>query len=493
MIDLNADFSRLAFWTHRASFGCLVLLTVLAPWCFGSWEMHWFWLSAGVLFLAALLAGLGNLFDSFGSGSEEVQFPAPRFRCEQRLVWLAASAAPFLVYMAWRMTRPSGPGSPAVAMPAQRCALLFTTAPLLVATLFLVLNRRRLRALAVVFYVNAVLLACNALWSYFTSGGNKILWVDSPFRYSRACSPFFCPNSFVDMMNFALFLALSTFVAKGVRLRTKALVAIGAVPIAGAWFFTMSRGGILSFAATMPLFILIGFRGYRPATRWAVGAVSVGLVAFGVWALFNVPNPIKTRFDGHEVTQALLHYRENGEEARKKVHDAFHYGFDRGLYIDAALRAWRSNPVWGIGPGQHSPRWPEFAASDDGDATATPPKFPKVLNNDYHSYEVHSDWVQLLEEFGVVGFALFLVAAVCWTGILLRARACGFSRRRAFVQPADRVFPLCALLCLFSMAVHSLGDFSLQIPAVTWAFATMLAFGLLSTLSERGEDPAPAE
>ena len=488
MIDLNADFSRFAFWMHRASFWCLLLLTVLAPWCFGSWEMHWFWLSAGVLFLAAFLAGIGNLFDSFSGGSDEVQFPAPRFRCEPRLVWLAVTAAPFLLYMVWRMTRPSGPGSPSVAMPAQRCALLFATAPLLVATLFLVLNRRRVRVLAGVFYANAVLLACNALWSYFTSGGNQILWVDSPFRYNRACSPFFCPNSFVDMMNFALFLALSTLVAKGVGVRVKALVALGLPPIVVAWFFTMSRGGILSFAATMPLFIVIGFRGYRALTRWAVGVLFLGLVAFGLWALFHVPNPIKTRFDGHAVTQAVLHYRENGENARKKVHDAFHYNFDRGLYIDAALRAWRSNPVWGIGPGQHSPRWPEFAASDDGDATATPPKLPRVLNDYYHSYEVHCDWVQLLEEFGIVGFALFLVAALCWTASLLRALSAGFSRRRSFVRPGDRVFPLCALLCLFSMAVHSLGDFSLQIPAVTWAFATMLALGLLSTLSERGEE-----
>lgn len=489
MIDLNADFSRLAFWTHRASFGCLLLLTVAAPWLFGSWEMHWFWLSAGVLFLAALLAGVGSLLDTFsGGGSEEVQFPAPRFRCEPRLVFLVVSVAPFFAYMLWRMARPSAPGSPSVAMPAQRCALLFAMVPLLVATLFLVLNRSRLRILATVFYVNATLLACNALWSYFMHGGNQILWVNSPFPYSRASSPFFCPNSFVDMMNFALFLALSTLVAKGVRPGVKVLAVVGMVPIAGAWFFTMSRGGILSFTATMPLFIVLGFRGYHALTRWLVGLVALAVVVLGVWALFHVPNPVKARFDGHAVTKALLHYRENGDEARAKLSEAFHHGFDRGLYIDAALRAWRSNPVWGIGPGQHSPRWPEFAASDDGDATVVPPVFPREFNDYYHSYEVHCDWVQLLEEFGIVGFALFLLAAFVWAGTLMRARAAGFSRHRPYVRPGDRIFPLCALLCLWSMVVHSLGDFSLQIPAVTWAFATLLALGLLSTLSERGED-----
>ena len=487
MFDPNTSFSRLAYLAHKASFAVLVIFTVLAPWCFGSWEMHWFWLSSGVLFLAALLAGAGTLLDACTHGTEEVQFPAPRFRAERRLAFLAATAAPFILYLIWRVGRPVAPDLPVVAMEAQRCALLFLTPCLLVATLFLVLNRRRLRILAGVFYVNCVFLALCALHSYFTSHGDQILWVASPFPYHRACSPFFCPNSFVDMMNFALFLALAILVSRGIGLRLKLLVALGLPPILAAWFFTLSRGGILSFAATLPVFIVIGFRGYRWYVRVLVGAVSLALVVGGLWALFNIPNPVLARCEKHAAIQAVLHYRENGEKARATLSEAFHYQFDRGMYIDAALRAWRSSPVIGIGPGQHSPRWPQFAASDDGDATADPPKFPRLTNHYYHSYEVHSDWVQLLEEFGIVGFVLFLVAALCCLGTLFVARAQSFSRHRHYLRPADRVFPLCAILCAVSLVFHSFGDFSLQIPAVTWAFATLLALGLLSSLSERGE------
>ena len=485
MFDPNTSFSRFAFHSHRASFVALIVFTVLAPWCFGSWEMHWFWLSAGILFLAAFLAGTGTLLDACAHATDEVQFPAPRFRAEKRLAYLAAVTAPFLVYLFWRSGRPVAPEYPIVAMEQQRCILLFVTPCLLLVTLFLVLNRTRLRILAGVFYGNSVLLAINATISYFTSHGDQILWVQSPFPYHRACSPFFCPNPFVDMMNFSLYLAMSLLVSRGIGRRTKVLVALGMPPVLVAWFFTLSRGGILSFAATMPVFIVLGFRGYRPLTRWLVGLVSFALVAGGLWALFNIPNPVLARCEKHAVIQAVLHYRENGEKSREILSDAFHYGFDRGLYIDAALRAWRSSPVIGIGPGQHSPRWPQFAASDDGDATADPPKFPRLTNHTYHSYEVHCDWVQLLEELGIVGFVLFLVAAIGWLGALFKARANGFSRHRPFVEPADRAFPLCAILCVASMAVHSLGDFALQIPAVTWAFATLLAFGFLSTLRER--------
>ncbi len=488
MFDLNTTFSRLAFYAHRASFAAVCLLTVTAPWCFGSWEMHWFWPNAGLLFLAAFLAGAGTLLDTCTHPTDEAQFPAPRFRSEKRLAYLASTAAPFLLYLLWRMGRPVSPEYPVVAMEARRCALLFLTPCLLIATLFLVLNRGRLRILAGVFYANSVLLAVNAAISYFTSGGDQILWVESPFPYHRACSPFFCPNSFVDMMNFALFLAMSVLVSRHVHLRTKLLYALGIPPLAVAWFFTLSRGGILSFAATLPVFILLGFRGYKALTRWLIGIVALALVAGGLWALFHIPNPVKARCDQHAVIQAVLHWRDNGEEAKKTLSDAFHYGFDRGLYIDAALRAWRSSPVLGIGPGQHSPRWPQFAASEDGDATTTPVTFPRLTNHEYHSYEVHSDWVQLLEEFGVVGLVLFLVAAFGWFGSLFHARSVGFSHHRSYLHAYDRVFPLCAILCAVSLVFHSFGDFSLQIPAVTWTFAMLLALGLLSTLSERGDD-----
>ncbi|MBO7223942.1 MAG: O-antigen ligase family protein, partial [Kiritimatiellae bacterium] len=131
----------------------------------------------------------------------------------------------------------------------------------------------------------------------------------------------------------------------------------------------------------------------------------------------------------------------------ERFHDTFWYGFDRGTYIGAALRAWESSPVLGIGPGQHSSRWGEFAATPDG--TRDPYKAPRLRNDGYHLYEVHSDWTQLLEEYGIVGVVLFIIPMVTIIGGLINAKrqalkdlkthSEGHSSRRRYVGENDSV------------------------------------------------------
>jgi O-antigen ligase len=129
-----------------------------------------------------------------------------------------------------------------------------------------------------------------------------------------------------------------------------------------------------------------------------------------------------------------------------------------------ALRAWReTDPRFGIGPGMHQHLWLHYAASPDGDRARG--IWPSRPNNGYHSYEVHSDWIQLLEEYGVVGFVLFLFAVGALTAFLRR----GF--RSGIVEPVA----FGGILCLVCMAFHSLGDFNLQMPATTWLLSAVVA------------------
>jgi len=144
----------------------------------------------------------------------------------------------------------------------------------------------------------------------------------------------------------------------------------------------------------------------------------------------------------------------------------------RGRMIPAAVRAWRTAPVFGIGPGMHQNLWAHFAATPDGDRERG--LWPEQLNNDFHSYEVHSDWVQLLEEYGVVGVILFLPPVVLVF----------FALRRG-LTPAVRercrdsiALPLGVLLACVAMAVHSVADFNLQIPSTTWLMGMLVALGL---------------
>ena len=192
-------------------------------------------------------------------------------------------------------------------------------------------------------------------------------------------------------------------------------------------------------------------------------------------------NPLMRRLSTHPLWRAWEESWSVGE-FRARLADAFWHQFDRGIYIASALRAWRSNPVWGIGPGQHSNRWAEFAATPDG---VVPQKEdwsdlrrPRQINDEFHLYEVHSDWTQLLEEFGIVGLALFLIPVVGVVAILV-------SRQRRVAEgdasALARSLPLGALLCVVMIALQSFGDFSLQTPAVVWTLSFVVSAAILES------------
>lgn len=219
------------------------------------------------------------------------------------------------------------------------------------------------------------------------------------------------------------------------------------------------------------------------ATRRVDQAEPLSLDADGTLR-YRVYNSFMNRLKGHPLWRVWE--RNSGAALREKAVDAFWHSFDRGQYIGAALRAWRSNPVWGIGPGQNTHRWPQFAATPDG-VRAEPGhpeklKWPRLLNSGYHLYEVHSDWVQLLEEYGIVGFVLFCIAfATVAVLLVLRQEEAAESAAGAL----DRGLPLGVLFAVGVLSVQCLFDFSMQIPCIVWLFGFLVPSALLASRHDR--------
>lgn len=155
----------------------------------------------------------------------------------------------------------------------------------------------------------------------------------------------------------------------------------------------------------------------------------------------------------------------------------------RGRMYGGALRAWSTSPIWGIGPGMHQNLWPHFAATQDGDREGG--VWPSMPNYDFHSYEVHSDWLQLLEEYGIIGFILFTGGVAIGFGCLFKGLCSETAlwRNTQWRGPGSDCFDimLAGLLAAVAMAFHSLGDFNLQIPANTWLLTTAVACGIGGT------------
>jgi O-antigen ligase len=90
------------------------------------------------------------------------------------------------------------------------------------------------------------------------------------------------------------------------------------------------------------------------------------------------------------------------------------------------------------------------------------------------SYKAHNDWLEIMFELG-------LPAAILWFSILgwlgIRCLA-GFFRRRR-----DHVYPMVGFSACILVGLHSLVDFSLQIPAVAVTFTMILGLGVANTWS----------
>lgn len=482
MADLENVLDRAGSALRTGGFWCMYLVIVLSPWWFGSWEMWWFWPMAVLLFLGAFLAGTGSLLGSaFTARLSCRNGNQPAYRMERRLAVLLLSVLPFLLYAVWRSTRPSAPDIPLVEMEAERSLLLMGTPVLLCLTLFLSANRRRINLLGWTLLANGALLACYAVANYFITRNIWVLWVKTPFYYAgRSCGPYFCPNHFVDHMNMGLALVLAFVFTRRATGLARGLVLLPGIPFAMAWFQTLSRGGVASFILALPFFLLIALRGQGWKKRLLASGGSILILSLAFWALFAVPNPLQERINSHYLTKIIRSELKKPEPDRDLIRKTFLYKFDRGTYIDAALRAWRSNPRIGVGPGQHAIRWPEFAPTPDGDRETG--RKPTLANHTFYLYEVHSDWTQLLEEYGTVGFGLFLLPLAVVMILLYRAQGDGL--RNPDSTAMEQTLPCAAMFAAVVFAIHSVGDFSLQVPAITWNFAALVCCGLLATLPE---------
>lgn len=538
---------------HRLSFICICGVAILGPWAFSAWEMWWFWPIALLLFAGVLFAGVGSIIEmiinsSYGDTAPEKGY----FIFGKRKLIMLASMLPFVLYAVLRFVFHSDLEHQFVYMDGERSLLLLTTPVILSITMLLVCTRKRLVWLCFAILINMLFIAIYSIINHYVTNDTLVLWFEVPksmWYGGRATGVFFCPNHLSAFMNFGIIFCVALLLTprkKGVALKEVLWLNILAAAILPfliwADVLTLSRGGMASlFVALVVGLSIFGFSNVKPLKR--LGIIS-GVIISAVLLLvliFSTENIIHERCKKHGFYRLMTEKSE--QSFGERLHETFWYGFDRGWYIGSALRAWESNPVWGIGPGQHSSRWGEFAATPDG--TREPFKAPKMRNDGYHLYEVHSDWTQLLEEYGIVGIVLFIIPMIIVMGGLinskrqalkdLRTHSESHSSRRKYISENETIeaphkqlseddsleengldedgvaeyhhhkrhrkhrkseygfatltnpveyklaaaLPFAALLMCIAMIFHSLGDFSFQIPAIVWTFAIFIASALM--------------
>ncbi|NLB68981.1 MAG: hypothetical protein GX804_04775 [Lentisphaerae bacterium] len=487
---------------HNLAFSCIFLTVILSPWCFGGWEMWWFWPLTTLIAAGCLFTGTAILFSHvFRNTPIKGDIPKKHFKTSMPIIVAFLSCIPFLLYALIRRQFDSAPGHPIVAMDAERSLLLFITPIAIAIVMFFSATRKKLQILTYALIVNSVIIAIYATINQFFQNGDYVLWVLSPWSYGgRAKAVFYCPNHLSAFFNIAIALCAAIVFTPRISRSKRIVASIFILVMLIPNFLTLSRGGLASLAAGLLLGLTtLGTRRRSLLVKATVPIIVAITVFASIIAVVKTDNPLMERVKNHGLYNIAVKNKDSSELA-EKLASGFWYSFDRGMYIQSALRAWKSNPVWGIGPGQHSSRWPEFAATeidrdgnpvvipDDGDYSTI--KFPKLTNANYHLYEVHSDWTQLLEEYGIAGFSLMLVTVLIFMGVLYTSQTRVLKEdfeKNDNPSGIERALPLAALLCSLILIIHSLGDFSLQMPAIPWTFASLITAAILTSSTTNRE------
>lgn len=280
--------------------------------------------------------------------------------------------------------------------------------------------------------------------------------------YGKRASGFFGnPNQLAGFIEVAMLLGLSIAWWGRWKLWARIVIGYGALMGVAGLLLSGSRGGYASALAGVFVFAALSFalkERKRRSNIWAIALVSAVLAVTVAGTAYVVVK----RSD-------LLNARVEGAAGDLPF---------RAELWNAALKQFTLNPAFGTGSATYLYYGRMFRG-------------PRVHSDPIYS---HNDYVQLLAEFGLVGFAGFLL----FLGTHLRAGWLSISElsrhlRNSRISGGSNSIALSigAMSCVAAYMVHSVVDFNLHIPAnailMGFVFGLLANSGSVPTSSKTGE------
>ncbi len=210
----------------------------------------------------------------------------------------------------------------------------------------------------------------------------------------------------------------------------KMLFRIGIAIIVIGIVLSRSRMGNVSFFVSLILagclWMILTKRISRKAIILLVSFIVIDLWVVGSWFGFD------------KVQERIQNTSTSTETRDEVVRDTF-------VYI-------QESPLMGSGGGSYYSVYPYY-------------KSPDV--NGYYNY-THNDYLQILSEYGVIGFSLIAILVLTTTVIALRTMA----KRR---NPVMQAVGFMCLMTILALLMHSLVDFNLQMMANSASAVIILA------------------
>jgi O-antigen ligase len=270
----------------------------------------------------------------------------------------------------------------------------------------------------------------------------KLYGVWKPYYSGQPYGPYVNHNHYAGLMEMLTPFLLVLAATRVTRGRRKTAVAVIAAVMAGTIFLCGSRGGMLAFALQAVLLVVL----LRPRQEnWKqhllLGAGLAAMIGILVW------------IGGNELTRRLASIQS---ETKQEL-----TGGVRLTIARDCLRMWREKPLFGWGLGTFPVVYPQF----------------RSFYTNFFVNEAHNDYLQLLTETGLAGFAIAI-----WFLVLTFRHA--WAKLDNWTESANGSLTVAALVGCVGILVHSFLDFNLQIPANAAMFYVLCAIAASNPLQE---------
>lgn len=311
--------------------------------------------------------------------------------------------------------------------------------------LTLQISRNRTHAITLLFCIG-IAVALNALYGLFVqvSGSKTILWYHISGGAGRLTGTFVNRNSFATYVGFAMVCTTGLLwhrlqsAVRGVTAPTERRRLLAAQ--------LLERNGALLLGWFVLAVALL-----LTQSRAGVGATAIALLVLVFAMGSRSMRPVKSRIIPILIMTVaiVLIFRLSGEGLDVRLTDTGLNWLQRMETYDTVLRAVGDAPHTGTGLGTFESVFRFYG-------TVSP---TKVLA------KAHNDYLELALELGVPAMIIF-ISALALAGLQIAA---GVVRRSR-----DFMYPCIGSSAIVLIGIHSLVDFSLQIPAVALSFSILL-------------------
>ncbi len=290
------------------------------------------------------------------------------------------------------------------------------------------------RRLAMIFSVYSAALASFALLQGISSNG-RLYWLRQPRMGGWIYGPYVNHNHYAGLMEMLIPIPLVLSLTRLASTRARNLAATAAAVMVGTVFLSGSRGGMFAIVTEL-LIMAVVLTQQRRGWRTAIG--------LGVFA--SIVAGLLIWIGGSNLSQRI----GTLDAAHTEIASGIRAQIDRDTF-----HMFLKRPVLGWGLGTFPVVYPQF----------------RTFYTNFFVNEAHNDYLQLLAETGLFGFAtMVLFIVVAYRKAMLKARN--------WTSDTNGAVALACLLGLTGILVHSTVDFNLQIPAnaaLFYVFCTVAA------------------